>query len=62
MALSTTELDLEATEYLPARDVMTSLPQLGLPKTDSGNLLGMGKVTRGVVALYKDGILTDLGK
>lgn len=73
MALSITELELEATEYLPNREVMSSLgtQSASAPAGDGGmfglgNLpdggLGLGKTKDGLLGLYRQGIFTQLGR
>jgi hypothetical protein len=69
MALSITELELQSTEYLPSREVMSSLgsaagarepglPALNLP--DGG--LGLSQLKDGILDVYGKGLFSQLGK
>lgn len=66
MALSTTELDRQITEYLPQRQLMSVLPQLpALPDLvgpAGSGLVDLSETKDGALGLYREGILRSLGK
>ena len=71
MALSITELELQTTEYLPSREVMSSIGtqggsaarQPGLPNLDlPAGGLGLSQLKDGVLDVYSKGIFTQLGR
>jgi hypothetical protein len=73
MALSITELELQSTEYLPSREVMSSMgtQSVSAPAEDGGPFglaelpeggLGLSEAKDGILGLYKQGVLTHLGK
>lgn len=61
MALSITELELQTTEYLPARDVMTSLPLLG-NNSPTGLLDGVKPRSGGALGILGPGMFKNLAK
>jgi hypothetical protein len=73
MALSITELELQSTEYLPAREVMSTMGTQGAsaPAPDGGLFglgkmpeggLGLGQAKDGLLGLYRQGVFTQLGR